>query len=193
MFSGIISSIGTIRAATRTGDLRIEILCDFDDLAIGESVACNGACLTVIDKQKGSFSAELSAETLACTAPRWNIGATVNLERSLRLGDMLSGHLVSGHVDGLAIIRAIVPEGDSHQLQLEAPAELARYIATKGSATLDGVSLTVNQIEGTQFWVNIIPHTWQHTTLGTRTTGDSVNMEIDMIARYVERLLQKAL
>lgn len=191
MFSGIISSIGTITSAVQKGDLRITIACDFSDLTLGESVACNGACLTVVEMTKNSFTAELSAETLSCTAPRWNVSDKVNLERSLKLGDMLSGHLVTGHVDGLATIRDITKNGDSHIVKTEALATLARYVAAKGSVTLDGVSLTVNKVDGAFFWVNIIPHTWAHTTLGQRNIGDALNMEIDLIARYVERLMQR--
>ncbi|MDE3060098.1 MAG: riboflavin synthase [Pseudomonadota bacterium] len=192
MFSGIIDNIGVIESAERGGDLRLVISCACaKDLAIGESVACNGVCLTVVEKNASSFTAELSTETLSRTTPGWNVGDKVNLERSLRLGDRLSGHLVTGHVDGVAVLKDITPQGDSHILCLEAPQSLARFIAEKGSVALDGVSLTVNRIEENQFSVNIIAHTWQATTLGQRRPGDALNLEIDLIARYAARLMGK--
>ncbi|MDE3016062.1 MAG: riboflavin synthase, partial [Pseudomonadota bacterium] len=135
------------------------------------------------------FIVDVSAETLARTAPRWKKGERVNIERSLRMGDMLSGHLVSGHVDGVAIIKEITASQGSHILCLEAPGPLLRFIAEKGSVTLDGVSLTVNKVEGARFWVNIIPHTWQNTTLKHRRLGDALNLEVDMMARYVDHLV----
>lgn len=191
MFTGIIQHQGNITDAKQSGDLRITIACDFaNDLKIGESVACNGACLTVVEKTATAFSADLSAETLACTAPRWNKGETINLERALKLGDALDGHLVTGHVDGIASIKTITSSGDSHIVELEAPKNLSRFIAEKGSVTLDGISLTVNKVDGTRFWVNIIPHTWSITTLGKRKTGDALNLETDLMARYAARLLQ---
>jgi riboflavin synthase len=210
MFTGIISSIGTILTAKNEGDLTLTISCPWEDLRIGESIACNGACLTVVDKgirdsalgisEKSTsnpqspipnafFTVQLSSETLARTAPRWNEGGLVNLERAVKLGDALDGHLVTGHIDGLAKLTQMTSQGGSHQLQLEAPPALSRFIAEKGSVTLDGVSLTVNKVDGQRFWVNIIPHTWQVTTLGKRQLGDVLNLEIDLIARYVERLL----
>lgn len=192
MFTGIITSIGTIISAKQEGDLTVVISCPWHDLRVGESIACNGACLTVVDRKPSAFfTANLSAETVNCTAPRWAMGEKINLERAMKLGDALDGHLVTGHVDGLASIKDITRDGDSHVLRLEAPSELSRFIAAKGSVTLDGVSLTVNKVEGSKFWVNIIPHTWDVTTLGLRKTGDTLNMEIDLIARYVERLLGK--
>ncbi len=192
MFTGIISDIGLIEKAETGASLRITVRAPFGGLKAGESIACNGACLTVVAHGDGWFSAELSAETVNCTAPgQWEQGKKLNLERALRLGDALDGHMVSGHVDGAARILSIEPAGDSRVLCLEAPAGLSRFIAQKGSVTLDGVSLTVNKVDGARFWVNIIPHTWQNTTLGERKAGDSLNIEIDLIARYAERLLQK--
>lgn len=190
MFTGIITHTGTITEAQQKDDLRVSIACDFArDLVIGESVAVNGCCLTVVEKTDTSFSADISAETLRCTADRWAKGSAVNLERSLKLGDALDGHLVTGHVDDTATLDAIAEEGGSHVLQLKAPQELARFTAAKGSVTLDGVSLTVNAVEGETFSVNIIPHTWQHTTLGQRKVGDALNIEVDLMARYAARLM----
>jgi len=216
MFTGIINHIGTIESAENRGDLRLTIACDFAaDVNIGESIACNGACLTVVEKGTSSsfgltegspaardpsvkpkddgnyFTVDLSAETLTCTAPRWKTGERLHLERAMKLGDTLDGHMVSGHVDDVATLKHITPDGDSHILCLEAPAPLSRFIAEKGSVTLDGISLTVNKIERALFWINIIPHTWSTTTLSERKPGDQLNLEIDLIARYVARLLQK--
>ncbi|NBO17800.1 MAG: riboflavin synthase [Proteobacteria bacterium] len=198
MFTGIITHIGTIEAAEQKGDLTITISCDFppNALDIGDSVACGGACLTVTRKGllssgKLYFNADLSAETVARTAPgMWEKGKKLNLERSLKLGDSLDGHMVSGHVDGVAMITGVEKRGDSHRLTVEAPAELARFITEKGSVTLNGVSLTVNRAEGARFEVNIIPHTWAVTTLGELSPQSPVNLEIDLIARYVARLIQ---
>ena len=191
MFTGIITSLGTIISARQAGDLTVVISCDWpeDSVKIGESIACNGACLTVVQWKNQQFTVQLSPETIKCTAARWVMGEKINLERAMKLGDALDGHLVTGHVDGLATIQDITRDGDSHVLALVAPAALSRFIAAKGSVTLDGVSLTVNKVEGSHFWVNIIPHTWDVTTLGLRHKGDMLNMEIDLIARYVERLL----
>lgn len=191
MFTGIIDHTGEILSTERRGDARLGIGCRFRDIAVGESIAVNGVCLTVTELLPGGFGADLSAETLSRTAPRWEVGQPVNLERALTMDSRLSGHLVSGHVDGLAAVVDIRPSGDSHVFCCEAPAGLARFIAPKGSVTLDGVSLTVNQVEGARFFVNIIPHTFAHTTLGKRKPGDALNLEADMIARYVERLLKK--
>jgi riboflavin synthase len=193
MFTGIISSMGIIRSSQARGDLRVMIACSFADmLKLGESVACNGACLTVIAIDGETFSADLSQETISRTAHgQWQLDKKVNLERAMKLGDALDGHMVSGHVDGIATITDIAKNGDSHILCIESPMELARFIAEKGSVTLDGISLTVNKVEGVCFWINIIPHTWQNTTLGERKKGDTLNLEIDLIARYVERLLAK--
>lgn len=191
MFTGIINTLGTIISSKQEGDLLVSISCDWqeDSLKIGESIACNGACLTVITWKNQAFTAQLSAETVNCTAARWGMGEKVNLERAMKLGDTLDGHMVTGHVDGIATIASISRDGDSHVLAIDAPEALARFIAAKGSVTLDGISLTVNKVENARFYVNIIPHTWDVTTLGLRSVGDMLNMEIDIIARYVERLM----
>ena len=199
MFTGIITTIGTIESAEQQGDLRLKIICDFkpEALAVGASVAVSGVCLTVVTKGflasgKTYFTATLSPETLERTVPgRWEKGNRVNLEQSLKLGDTLDGHMVTGHVDGLGTIRATTPTGDSHIIEIETPENLSRFMAEKGSITLDGVSLTVNQVQGNRIWVNIIPHTWMATTLSELKAGDRLNIEIDMIARYVARLLEK--
>jgi riboflavin synthase len=199
MFTGIISSIGVIDSAEMQGDLRLKIICDFkpESLQAGESIACNGACLTVVTKGllasgKTYFTASLSQETIERTSPgRWDKGCKLNLERALKLGDTLDGHMVTGHVDGIATIRAITPVGESHIVDIEVPENLSHLIAEKGSITLDGVSLTVNQIQDNHVLVNVIPHTWQITALGEVKVGDRLNVEIDLIARYVARLLQK--
>ncbi len=190
MFTGIITHIGTVVAQEKRGDLRLSIESSLGQVRLGESIACNGACLTVVESDADRFSVDLSAETLLCTAPRWNIGDALNLERALKLGDALDGHMVTGHVDGVATLAEITRDGDSHVLIIDAPETLARFIAQKGSVTLDGVSLTVNWVDGARFSVNIIPHTWENTTLGKRAPGEPINIEIDMIARYVARLLK---
>lgn len=198
MFTGIITHIGTIEAAEQKGDLTLTLSCDFPatSIGIGDSIACNGACLTVTRKGflasgKLYFNADLSAETVARTAPgMWEKGKRLNLERALKMGDALDGHMVTGHVDGVARVISVEPQGDSHRVSVEAPAELARFIAEKGSVTLGGVSLTVNRVEGRRFEVNIIPHTWAVTTLGELGPESPVNLEIDLIARYVARLIQ---
>lgn len=193
MFTGIITTIGTIISAKQEGDLTVVISCDWpeDSVTIGESIVCSGACLTVTQWKNQQFSVQLSAETVSRTAPRWVMGEKINLERAMKLGDALDGHLVTGHIDGLAKIIDLKRDGDSHILTLEAPSALSRYIAAKGSVTLDGVSLTVNEVNGNNFKVNIIPHTWNVTTFHQRKVGDALNMEIDLIARYVERLMGK--
>ncbi len=190
MFTGVIHHLGTIIACEKQGDLRITISCDLKDVKIGDSIACNGCCLTIIDISN-ALTFSVSEETLRCTAPRWEVGTKLHLERAMRLGDTLDGHMVSGHVDGLATLTSIMPEKDSHKLSFEAPAEIAKFIAAKGSVTLDGISLTVNEVQGNRFSVNIIPHTWQVTTFRERAIGDILNLEIDLIARYVARLLGK--
>lgn len=192
MFTGIVTMIGTVaNVQGSTGDLRVRIHCGWDDLAMGESVACGGACLTVVGKGSGWFEVDISSETIARTAPdMWNNGAKINLERALQMGDRLSGHLVTGHVDGLATVESVTPSGGSHVVWLSVPEELAAYIAPKGSVTLDGVSLTVNDVSGARFSVNIIPHTWENTTLGNRKAGGKLNLEVDLIARYVRRLME---
>lgn len=194
MFTGIVTDLGRVRAIQKRGDTRIEIETsyDTDDIEIGASIACSGPCLTVVEKGKGWFAVEASAETLDRTAlGDWQTGTPVNLERAMKVGDELGGHIVSGHVDAVARIVAMEPEGDSVRFVFEAPDSFARYIAPKGSICLDGVSLTVNEVDGNRFGVNIIGHTQGVTTFGHRKVGDRINMEIDTIARYVARLLGK--
>lgn len=192
MFTGIITDIGRVRAVERQGDTRFTIATAFamETVPIGASIANNGVCLTVIEKGEGWFAVQASAETLSkTTLGAWTEGTRVNLERSLKLGDELGGHLVYGHVDGVAVLAAVRPEGDSLRLTFEAPDALARYVAPKGSVALDGVSLTVNEVDGNRFGINIIPHTQTATTFGGLRPGDRVNMEADMLARYVARLV----
>lgn len=195
MFTGIVTDLGQVRAINKkSGDTRIELATRYRtaDVAIGASICCSGACLTVIDKGPDWFAVQASAETLArTTLGAWREGTPVNLERALRAGDELGGHLVTGHVDGVGTVLRRAAEGESLRLVFQAPAELARFIAPKGSITVDGVSLTVNEVEGASFGVNVIPHTQQVTTLGSLKPGDRVNLEIDLIARYVARLLEK--
>jgi len=194
MFTGIVTDLGKIRAIEKRGDTRIEIETsyDTDDIDIGASIACSGPCLTVVEKGRGWFAIEASAETLDKTAlGDWAVGTTVNLERAMRIGDELGGHIVSGHVDAVATIVDMQPEGDSVRFTFEAPQAFAKYIAPKGSVCLDGVSLTVNEVQGNRFGVNIISHTQGETTFGSRQVGDRINMEIDTIARYVARILGK--
>ena len=193
MFTGIISEIGTIIKVQQNGDLRLEIACSFapDNIKPGDSIACNGVCLTVVEVLADGFAVALSSETISRTASgQWQTGKRINLERSLKIGDTLDGHLVSGHVDGIATIENITKSGDSHILTLNAPEELARFIAQKGSVTLDGISLTVNNVENSSFSANIIPYTWLNTAINERKTGDQLNLEIDIIARYVARLMR---
>jgi riboflavin synthase len=199
MFTGIITDIGAIEAIEERpgGDRRLTIACGFDpeSLKIGCSICCAGACLTVVffaAAGKGArFDVEVSNETLAkTTLGGWVKGTRVNLERALALGAELGGHLLTGHVDGIAEIVSRRPDGDSERFTLRAPHELARYIAGKGSVALDGTSLTVNEVDGDQFGVNLIPHTLAVTSWGERRAGDGVNLEIDLIARYVARLMQ---
>lgn len=194
MFTGIVSDLGRVRAIAKRGDTRIEIATsyDLDTVEIGASIACSGPCLTVVEKSADWFAVEASAETLArTTLGGWEVGTAVNLERAMRVGDELGGHIVSGHVDAVAAIVDMKPEGDSVRFVFEIPGEFAAYVAPKGSIAIDGVSLTVNEAEGSRFGVNIISHTRAVTTFGARRTGDSVNVEIDTIARYVARLLGK--
>lgn len=191
MFTGIITAIGRLEAITDTGDRRLRISCDWDCAAIdlGASIACSGICLTVIDRQDHWFEVAASAETMAMTTlGNWQQGNRINLERALCLGDELGGHIVSGHVDGLAVITSITPAGDSHVVWLEAPQALAKFVAPKGSVALDGVSLTVNAVKGNAFSLNIIQHSWEVTGWGQAVVGQKMNMEIDMLARYVARL-----
>ena len=194
MFTGIITDLGRVRAVEDRGDTRFVFETGYDTAAIevGASISCSGACLTVVDKGEGCFAADVSAETLAkTTLGGWATGTPVNFERALKIGDELGGHLVSGHVDGTARVIERRAEGESTRFSFEAPEDLARYIAPKGSVTLDGVSLTVNEVEGRCFGVNIIPHTAAVTTFGQRRPGDDVNLEIDLLARYLERLIAK--
>lgn len=193
MFTGIITDLGRVRDVRKDGDTRIEIDTAYDMavVPIGASIACSGVCLTVIDKGPGWFAVSASIETLSrTTLGEWRPGTPVNLERALKLGDELGGHLVSGHVDGVGRVAAIAPEGASRRFVFEAPAQLARFIASKGSVAVDGISLTVNEVDGARFGVNIIPHTLSVTTLGEAGEGDRVNLEIDLLARYVARLIE---
>ncbi len=191
MFTGIITDVGSVRSVHKAGDLRIEIetLYDITTIDIGASIACNGVCLTVVEKNEKSFFVDVSAESVSLTnAGNWSKGSLVNLERALKIGDELGGHIVAGHVDGLAEIIMIHDEGDSTRVKLRAPDSLARFIAPKGSVALNGTSLTVNEVDGTEFGVNFIPHTKAVTTWGYAVVGDRVNLEIDTLARYVARL-----
>jgi riboflavin synthase len=196
MFTGIITDVGRIRRVAATDrDRRYEVETSWDvaGIDLGASISHAGCCLTVVEKGEGWFAVEVSNETLSkTTLGDWAEGRPVNLERAARLGDELGGHIVSGHVDGLGIVRAITPEGGSHRIEIEAPAPLHRYIAPKGSITVEGVSLTVNAVEDRVFGVNIIPHTWEVTTLGRLAVGDRVNLEIDMLARYLARWQETA-
>lgn len=196
MFTGIVTDIGEITEVTpggRKGDRRFVVRTkhDLTPVPIGASIACSGCCLTVVEKGPAWFAVETSGETLSKThLGDWQNGSRVNLELSLKLGDELGGHLVYGHVDGVGKIVSMTPEGGSVRFVFEAPGELARFIAAKGSIAVDGVSLTVNEVKGSQFHVNIISHTQSVTTLGTAKVGQRVNLEVDMLARYVERLLE---
>lgn len=193
MFSGIVTDLGSVRATKRQGDARLEFIThyDTDTIPVGSSICCSGVCLTVIDKGIGWFLASVSAETLACTTiGRWSEGTRVNFERALKIGDELGGHILSGHVDGVARVVSVTAEGDSKRFVFEAPRHLSRFIAPKGSVALDGVSLTVNHVEGPCFGVNAIPHTLAVTTLGLAKPGDVANLEVDLLARYVARLLE---
>ncbi|MFW2343643.1 riboflavin synthase [Brevundimonas sp.] len=191
MFTGIVTDVGRVRRIQATArDHRYEIETAFDTATIdlGASISHAGCCLTVTEKGPGWFAVEVSGETLSkTTLGDWADGTRVNLERAARLGDELGGHIVSGHVDGLGTVVSVAPEGGSHRIEIEAPAPLHRYIAPKGSITVDGVSLTVNAVDDRVFGLNIIPHTWDHTTLGGLQVGNSVNLEIDMLARYLAR------
>lgn len=200
MFTGIVTAIGTIREARQLGDLRLVIACPFDPagIAMGASIACSGCCLTVVDKGGVAgdawFAVDASAETVACTVPgRWAEGTHLNLEPALKLGDELGGHIVTGHVDGVGEVVEISPQGDSRRITFAVGRELAPYLAPKGSITVDGVSLTVNEVADQpdgmcHFSVNIIPHTGEVTTLGALASGDKVNLEIDVLARYLQRM-----
>ena len=192
MFTGIVTDLGHVRRLRRGEILELTIATGFDPAAIpiGASIACSGACLSVVAVEPGAFSAQVSGETVACTTiGQWREGTQVNLERALRLGDELGGHLVSGHVDGVARIIERRPEAQSVRFAFEAPAGLMPFIAPKGAVALDGVSLTVNEVKGIRFGVNIVPHTLACTNFGDARPGQAMNLEIDMIARYVARLL----
>jgi riboflavin synthase len=196
MFSGIIADIGSIRQAIdRDGGLRLAIATstlDLSDVQAGDSIAVNGICLTVIAHTADSFTVDVSRETLNCTEGLEAIGEPVNLEKALRLADRLGGHLVSGHVDGVGEVIEFTDLGESWKLDVRAPRALAKYIAIKGSIAINGISLTINQVTGNEFSVNLIPHTLLMTNLKNLRAGSRVNLEVDMIARYVERMMQES-
>jgi len=197
MFTGIVTDIGTVRSLEQRGGLRLQIGTSYDveTINLGASIACSGVCLTVVDKGEDWFAVDVSGETISKTAAaHWREGANLNLERALRLGDELGGHIVTGHVDAVASVIGTRPEGDSTRIGLSVPKDLAPMIAPKGSITLDGVSLTVNDVRdaedgSTHFSVNIIPHTATHTTLGDLATKRQLNVEIDVLARYLSRMM----
>ena len=201
MFTGIVTDIGTVTRVERHGDTRFTIACGYDmaSVAIGASIACSGVCLTVVAKDANSFTVDASGETLARTSAwRWSEGTRLNLERALRLGDELGGHIVTGHIDAVGSVTGVSRDGDSHRVEIEVPADIAPFIAEKGSVTVDGVSLTVNavadQADGlARFGLNIISHSWSITTLGDlEHERRSVNIEIDVLARYLSRLRDQA-
>ena len=197
MFTGIVTDVGTVRSAEQRGDLRLTIATGYDlaTVELGASIACSGVCLTVVDKGDDWFAVDVSAETVSLNpADMWREGGGLNLERSLRLGDELGGHIVTGHVDALASVVGTCPEGDSVRIGLSVPRELGPMIAPKGSISLDGVSLTVNDVRdaedgSTHFSVNIIPHTAKVTTFGQITAGRQLNVEVDVLARYIHRMM----
>jgi riboflavin synthase len=196
MFTGIVTDIGEVVAIEKRGDTRLTIATAYDpgSIALGASIACSGCCLTAVETGRlkdgrGFFAVDASAETLArTTLARWKVGTKINLERPLKMGDELGGHVVSGHVDDVGEIVSIRPEGDSLRFRFRVAPQIARFIAPKGSVSIDGTSLTVNEVEGHEFGLNIIPHTRAVTTWGEARAGDRVNVEIDMLARYVARL-----
>ncbi|MBS0504887.1 MAG: riboflavin synthase [Proteobacteria bacterium] len=195
MFTGIITDIGTIESVETRGDTRVVVRTAYDTATVdlGASIACSGVCLTVVDKGPGWFAVDVSGETLSRTAAeQWTQGRRLNLERAMKLGDELGGHIVTGHVDGIATIASIAADGDSKRIAFTVPEVLAPFVAPKGSITVDGVSLTVNAVEdqatGTVFTVNLIPHTQAVTTLGALAEGQTVNIEIDVLARYLQRM-----
>lgn len=195
MFTGIVTDIGTVVAATQQGDLRVHVSTayDVDTIDLGASISCSGVCLTVVDKAPGRIAFDVSAETVSRTAAdMWTQGRRLNLERALKLGDELGGHIVTGHVDGIGSVAEWREEGGSHRLTIAAGKELATYVAAKGSITVDGVSLTVNAVEdtasGVNLMLNIIPHTAAVTTFGSLQPGQAVNLEIDVLARYLQRM-----
>ncbi len=199
MFTGIVTDIGTITSAEQRGDLRLTIACSYDmaGVDLGASIACNGCCLTVVDKGADWFAVDASAETVSKTAQgAWTQGRKLNLERALKIGDELGGHIVTGHVDGVGEVVGICPEGDSHRVGIRVGSEIAPYIAAKGSVTIDGVSLTVNEVKDQEdgsahFAVNIIPHTWNVTAFAELAQGQAVNIEIDVLARYLARMKER--
>jgi len=196
MFTGIVTDLAEIDSVEHTPrrGTRFTVRCGYDltGVPVGASIAHNGVCLTVVDIKNGLYSVEISEETLSkTTMGEWRKGRRINLERPLALGDELGGHMVSGHVDGIGRLLSLTPDGASRRMVFQAPDGLAKYIASKGSITVDGVSLTVNEVDGARFGVNIIPHTLEATTLGLLAVGDAVNLEIDLIARYVARLIGK--
>ena len=195
MFTGIITDIGTIRSVEARGDTRLVVDTAYDmaTVAIGASIACAGCCLTVVQKGAGWFAIDISGESISKTAPGlWDAGSRLNLERAMKIGDELGGHIVTGHVDGVGDVLDVQPDGESHRVTIRVPESIAPFVASKGSITVQGVSLTVNDVldteMGTQFTVNIIPHTWAVTTLGTLASGSHVNLEIDILARYLARM-----
>lgn len=197
MFTGIVTDIGTISQVEQRGDMRLVIDCHYDmaSVAIGASIACSGVCLTVAEKGEGSFTVDVSAETVSRTArAMWREGATLNLERALKVGDELGGHIVTGHVDAVGEVLSVTDEGDSKRIVISAGKDIAPSIAPKGSVTLNGVSLTVNEVQdvadGVQFGINIIPHTSEVTTFAGITPGQAINIEIDVLARYLARMRQ---
>lgn len=196
MFTGIITDIGRVRSVAETDrDRRYEVETAWDvaGIDLGASISHAGVCLTVVEKGDRWFAVEVSGETLGkTTLGSWATGTPVNLERATKVGDELGGHIVSGHVDGLGTVVSVTPEGGSRRIVVEAPEPLHRFIAAKGSITVDGVSLTVNSVDGRRFGLNIIPHTWEATTLGALKAGDAVNLEIDMLARYLARWQETA-
>jgi riboflavin synthase len=197
MFTGIITDIGRVEAVEQRGDLRLRVGCGYDlaTVDLGASIACSGVCLTVVDKGDSWFALDVSAETLSRTAPGlWEQGSRLNLERALKVGDELGGHIVTGHVDGLGTVEGVLEVGSSTRLIISAGDEVAPYVAAKGSISLDGVSLTVNEVEnlsdGVRFTVNIIPHTARQTTFDSVAEGRRLNIEIDILARYLGRMME---
>ena len=197
MFTGIVTDLGRVRHIEKRGDTHVVIATNLDlgNVPMGASIACSGVCLTVVDKGTAKdnwFAVTASGETLSkTTLAGWKVNDPVNLERPMRVGDEFGGHIVSGHVDGIADVKLVVPEGESTRITFEAPVALAKFIAPKGSVALDGVSLTVNEVDGARFGVNIIPHTFKVTTFGKVKPGSKVNLEIDLLARYVARIVGK--
>lgn len=193
MFTGIVTDLGRVRGITKAGMTRFEVETGYDtgSIEIGASVACNGACMTVTEKGPGWIAFEASAESLdKTTMSDWRVGERVNLERSLKIGDELGGHLVSGHVDGTGRVESVTPDEGSLKFLIQMPAALAKYVAIKGSVAVDGVSLTVNEVGAEHFSVNVIPHTAAVTNLGSLKSGATVNLEVDMLARYIARMLE---